>query len=125
MAKRMKAAIFVEPGRIVLDEKPVPEPGPLDALMRIGAVAAIQTGHDPHHDAQVVLNVGPNFRDGFCEDTAIAVQGQELQVLAAAASTLPTSRVSLTPTSPRRGRSRHFPSTTWRCTFSTDASRQE
>lgn len=32
---RMKAAIFVEPGRIVLDEKPVPEIGPLDALIRI------------------------------------------------------------------------------------------
>lgn len=35
MASRMKAAIFVEPGRIVLDEKPVPEPGPLDALVRV------------------------------------------------------------------------------------------
>ena len=35
MANRMKAAIFVEPGRIVLDEKPIPEPGPLDALMQI------------------------------------------------------------------------------------------
>ena len=34
MAK-MKAAIFVEPGRIVLDDKPVPEIGPTDALMRI------------------------------------------------------------------------------------------
>jgi threonine dehydrogenase-like Zn-dependent dehydrogenase len=34
MAK-MKAAIFVEPGRIVLDEKPIPEVGPLDALMRV------------------------------------------------------------------------------------------
>ncbi len=32
---KMKAAIFVESGRIVLDEKPIPEPGPLDALMRI------------------------------------------------------------------------------------------
>ena len=32
---KMKAAIFVEPGRIVLDEKPVPEIGPLDALIRI------------------------------------------------------------------------------------------
>ena len=31
----MKAAVFVEPGRIVLDEKPVPEVGPLDALVRI------------------------------------------------------------------------------------------
>ncbi|HRK19116.1 MAG TPA: NAD(P)-dependent alcohol dehydrogenase [Hyphomicrobiaceae bacterium] len=35
MAKRMKAAVFVEPGRIVLDEKPVPEVGALDALLRI------------------------------------------------------------------------------------------
>ncbi|HEY6028548.1 MAG TPA: NAD(P)-dependent alcohol dehydrogenase [Pseudolabrys sp.] len=35
MAQKMKAAIFVEPNRIVLDEKPVPEIGPLDALIRI------------------------------------------------------------------------------------------
>ena len=35
MAQMMKAAIFVEPNRIVLDEKPVPEVGPLDALIRI------------------------------------------------------------------------------------------
>ncbi len=35
MARMMKAAVFVEPGRIVLDEKPVPDIGPLDALMRI------------------------------------------------------------------------------------------
>ncbi|WP_262299168.1 NAD(P)-dependent alcohol dehydrogenase [Microvirga sesbaniae] len=32
---RMKAAVFVEPGRIVLDEKPIPDIGPLDALVRI------------------------------------------------------------------------------------------
>ena len=32
---RMKAAIFVEPGRIVLDEKPIPDVGPLDALVRV------------------------------------------------------------------------------------------
>jgi threonine dehydrogenase-like Zn-dependent dehydrogenase len=31
----MKAAIFVEPGRIVLGEKPIPDVGPLDALIRI------------------------------------------------------------------------------------------
>jgi len=31
----MKAAIFVEPGRIVLDDKPIPDIGPLDALIRI------------------------------------------------------------------------------------------
>ena len=35
MAQKMKAAIFVEPNRIVLDEKPIPEIGPLDALIRI------------------------------------------------------------------------------------------
>ncbi|MDD0974990.1 NAD(P)-dependent alcohol dehydrogenase [Pseudomonas fontis] len=34
MAK-MKAAIFVEKNRIVLDEKPIPEVGPSDALIRI------------------------------------------------------------------------------------------
>jgi alcohol dehydrogenase len=32
---KMKAAVFVEPGRIVLDDKPVPDVGPLDALLRI------------------------------------------------------------------------------------------
>jgi threonine dehydrogenase-like Zn-dependent dehydrogenase len=31
----MKAAVFVEPGRIVLEEKPVPDVGPLDALLRV------------------------------------------------------------------------------------------
>ena len=35
MATMMKAAVFVEPGRIVLDDKPIPDVGPLDALMRI------------------------------------------------------------------------------------------
>jgi alcohol dehydrogenase len=34
MAK-MRAAIFMEPGRIVLDEKPVPDVGALDALVRV------------------------------------------------------------------------------------------
>ena len=32
---KMKAAIFVEKGRIVLDDKPIPEIGPMDALMRV------------------------------------------------------------------------------------------
>ncbi|MGP1396476.1 MAG: NAD(P)-dependent alcohol dehydrogenase [Inquilinaceae bacterium] len=35
MATMMKAAIFVEPGRIVLDDKPMPDVGPNDALIRI------------------------------------------------------------------------------------------
>jgi len=33
--RNMKAAVFVAPGRIVLDEKPVPTVGPGDALIRI------------------------------------------------------------------------------------------
>ena len=35
MAAKMKAAVFVEPGRIVLEDKPIPDIGPLDALIRI------------------------------------------------------------------------------------------
>nr|WP_293256814.1 NAD(P)-dependent alcohol dehydrogenase [Nannocystis sp.] len=31
----MRAAIFVEPGRIVLEDKPIPDIGPLDALLRV------------------------------------------------------------------------------------------
>jgi alcohol dehydrogenase len=31
---KMRAAIFVEPGRIVLADKPIPDPGPLDAVIR-------------------------------------------------------------------------------------------
>lgn len=35
MSRTMKAAVFLGPNRIVLEEKPIPEPGPLDALIRI------------------------------------------------------------------------------------------
>ena len=35
MAKMMKAAVFIEPGRIVLDEKAVPDVGPGQALVRV------------------------------------------------------------------------------------------
>src|SRR3978361_1494899 len=33
--RRMQAAIFVERGRIVLEDKPIPAVGPLDALLRV------------------------------------------------------------------------------------------
>jgi len=33
--QKMRAAIFVEPGRILLDEKPIPEPGPMDVVLKI------------------------------------------------------------------------------------------
>ena len=39
----MKAAIFVEKNRIVLDDKPIPEIGPLDALMRISTTTICGT----------------------------------------------------------------------------------
>lgn len=35
MVQKMKAAVFVGKNRIVLEEKPIPDVGPLDALMRI------------------------------------------------------------------------------------------
>ena len=35
MSARMKAAVFVEPGRIELADKPIPDVGPNDALVRI------------------------------------------------------------------------------------------
>ena len=35
MTAMMKAAVFVEPGRIILDDKPIPDVGPNDALIRI------------------------------------------------------------------------------------------
>ena len=35
MATTMKAAVFVAPGRIALEERPIPEVGPLDALLRV------------------------------------------------------------------------------------------
>ena len=37
----MRAAIFVEPGRIVLDEKPISDPSPLDAILKITTVNAM------------------------------------------------------------------------------------
>lgn len=35
MASKMRATIFLEPNRIVLGEKPIPDVGPLDALIRV------------------------------------------------------------------------------------------
>jgi alcohol dehydrogenase len=35
MPKMMKAAVFVEPNRIVFDDKPISDVGPLDALIRL------------------------------------------------------------------------------------------
>ena len=39
----MKAAVFVEPGRIVLDDKPIPDVGPLDALIKVSTTTICGT----------------------------------------------------------------------------------
>lgn len=52
-SRKMKAAMFIEPGRIVLEDKAIPEVGPLDALLRItttticGTDIHIQKGEYP------------------------------------------------------------------------------
>ena len=43
MPKMMKAAVFVEPGRIVLQDKPMPNVGPLDALIKISTTTICGT----------------------------------------------------------------------------------
>ncbi|MDY0873075.1 NAD(P)-dependent alcohol dehydrogenase [Dongia rigui] len=89
MAK-MKAAIFVEPGRIVLDEKPIPDVGPLDALIRITTTTIC--GTDVHilkgeYPVRKGLTVG-HEPVGIIEKLGSAVQGyQEGQRVIAGAIT--------------------------------------
>jgi len=80
VAQTMKTAIFVEPGRIVLDEKPIPDVGPNDALIRItttticGTDAHILKGEYPvakgltigHEPVGVVEKLGQNVQ-GYAE----------------------------------------------------------
>ena len=78
---RMKAAIFVEPGRIVLDEKPIPDVGPRDALMRITTTTICGTdihilkgeypvargltiGHEPVGVIEKLGSAVPGYREG-------------------------------------------------------------
>ena len=75
--QRMKAAIFVEPGRIVLDEKPVPDVGPLDALLRVTTTTIC--GTDVHilkgeYPVQKGLTVG-HEPVGIIEKLGSAVKG--------------------------------------------------
>jgi threonine dehydrogenase-like Zn-dependent dehydrogenase len=79
MAKRMKAAVFVEPNRIVLEEKPIPEVGPLDALIRITTTTICGT------DVHILRGEYPVARGltvghepvGVIEKLGSAVQGFE------------------------------------------------
>jgi threonine dehydrogenase-like Zn-dependent dehydrogenase len=76
MAK-MKAAVFVEPGRIVLQEKPIPDVGPLDALVRITTTTIC--GTDVHilrgeYPVRPGLTIG-HEPVGIVEKLGSAVQG--------------------------------------------------
>ncbi|MEZ5301934.1 MAG: alcohol dehydrogenase catalytic domain-containing protein [Verrucomicrobiales bacterium] len=80
----MKAAIFIEPGRIILDEKPIPDVGPSDALIRItttticGTDVHILKGEYPvakgltvgHEPVGVIEKLGRNVR-GYREGQRI------------------------------------------------------
>ncbi|WP_338240438.1 NAD(P)-dependent alcohol dehydrogenase [Aurantiacibacter hainanensis] len=77
MSKMMKAAIFVEPNRIVLDDKPIPEVGPLDALIKVTTTTIC--GTDVHilkgeYPVTKGLTVG-HEPVGIIEKLGSAVQG--------------------------------------------------
>lgn len=79
MAETMRAAIFVQPGRIELAEKPVPAVGPLDALVRITTTTICGT------DIHILKGEYPVARGltighepvGVIEKLGSAVQGYE------------------------------------------------
>ncbi len=80
MAEMMKAAVFVEPGRIVLDDKPMPNVGSNDALIRLtttticGTDVHILKGEYPvargltvgHEPVGVIEKLGANVQ-GYTE----------------------------------------------------------
>lgn len=77
MSRTMKAAVFLGPNRIVLDEKPIPEPGPLDALIRITTTTIC--GTDVHilkgeYPVALGLTIG-HEPVGVIEKLGSAVQG--------------------------------------------------
>lgn len=75
----MKATVFVEPGRIELREKPIPEVGPLDALVRVTTTTIC--GTDVHilkgeYPVASGLTIG-HEPVGVIERLGSAVQGYE------------------------------------------------
>jgi alcohol dehydrogenase len=77
MPAKMKAAVFIEPGRIVREEKPIPDVGPLDALIRITTTTIC--GTDVHilkgeYPVKSGLTIG-HEPVGVIEKLGSAVQG--------------------------------------------------
>jgi len=120
MPQMMKAAIFVEPGRIEIADKPIPEVGPNDALVRITTTTICGTdvhilkgltvGHEPvgvieklgsavtgYREGQRVIAgaICPNFNSYAAQDGAPS-QG-------AAAISSPTVNADTMATKPRPG----------------------
>jgi alcohol dehydrogenase len=77
MPRFMKAAVFVEPGRIALDERPMPDIGPLDALIKVtttticGTDVHIMKGEYPVRSGLIVGHEPV----GIIEKLGSAVQG--------------------------------------------------
>ena len=95
----MRAAIFVEPGRIVLEDKPIPDVGPLDALIRVTTTTIC--GTDVHilkgeYPVAKGLTVG-HEPVGVIEKLGSAVIGYEegQRVIAGAITPSGTSSASL------------------------------
>jgi threonine dehydrogenase-like Zn-dependent dehydrogenase len=79
MVARMKAAVFIEPGRIELVDKPIPNVGPNDALVRITTTTIC--GTDVHilkgeYPVAKGLTVG-HEPVGVIEKLGSAVQGYQ------------------------------------------------
>lgn len=96
---KMKAAIFVEPGRVALDDKPVPDVGPLDALVRVTTTTIC--GTDVHilkgeYPVRRGLTVG-HEPVGVIEKLGSAVKGytEGLRVIAGAITPSGYSHASL------------------------------
>ena len=89
--KTMKAAVFVAPGRIELQEKPVPKVGPGDALIRVtttticGTDVHILKGEYPvkpglvvgHEPVGVIAALGPGVT-GYAVGQRVIVGGHAL-----------------------------------------------
>jgi threonine dehydrogenase-like Zn-dependent dehydrogenase len=76
----MKAAVFIKPGQIILDEKPVPKVGPTDALVKITTTTIC--GTDVHilkgeYPVKPGLTIG-HEPVGIIEELGIAVTGYKI-----------------------------------------------
>ena len=99
MPSKMRAAIFIEPGKIILGEKPMPVPGPKDALIRITLTTIC--GTDIHilkgeYAVKSGLTIG-HEPVGVIEQLGSAVEGFEVgqRVIAGAITPSGTSNASL------------------------------